>query len=737
MKYCEYDAIDLGKKLENYKEYFDNMFKKVDPNIILDEQQRTAVLLDSNNLLVIAGAGSGKTTTMVAKVIYLIEKCGYKESEIVVLSFTRKVKKELEDIIHNKFGYKGVNIFTFHKLGLRIINASGENYNNIVEENGQYSIFSDHIKNILYNDKEKFEKFLNAFSNLLYFNNEWRMYDTFSDYHDFEYKKEMIKNNWSISQYNEVQIEKRKNVYKTIRGEYLKSKEEVDIANFLFKNGIDYEYEKREENGEWYHPDFYIRQLENENYIEHFGIDENGHNKMFTEEELASYLESYRTKQFYFNDCNNRDKFIVTYSKYDNGSDYLTELEKELKKRGYSLTPTRDEEIYEKLKATDQDKYISQFISKLLIPFISLYKQQGYTYYYFNKLISENTGNIREQLIILQDFFKYYQEELEKRKLLDFEDMIYKSYSIMPRLKESNLKVDYKYLIIDEYQDISQSRLKLVKRLANLFDAKVMAVGDDWQTIFGYSGARIDLFKNFESEMEDAARIPIERTYRNSQELIDIAGEFILKNKEQIIKKLISDKHIQYPVEIVIYDDSDREKLNYHRALAVEKILDYIVSKDPNSKVLFMGRYKKDVYKISNNDKFKVYKTKVISNKYPELKIDYLTIHQAKGLGYDYCVLLDLNDGTYGFPSKIEDFPVVKLIKPEIDEPIDYPEERRLFYVALTRTRNKIYLLVPKRKISSFAKELENYSNVKINENVNDIVNSNHSNEEEIEIIEI
>ena len=185
------------------------------------------------------------------------------------------------------------------------------------------------------------------------------------------------------------------------------------------------------------------------------------------------------------------------------------------------------------LKATDQDKYISQFISKLLIPFISLYKQQGYTYYYFNKLISENTGNIREQLIILQDFFKYYQEELEKRKLLDFEDMIYKSYSIMPRLKESNLKVDYKYLIIDEYQDISQSRLKLVKRLANLFDAKVMAVGDDWQTIFGYSGARIDLFKNFESEMEDAARIPIERTYRNSQELIDIAGEFYwrIKNK--------------------------------------------------------------------------------------------------------------------------------------------------------------------------------------------------------------
>ncbi|NLV90769.1 MAG: DNA helicase UvrD, partial [Tenericutes bacterium] len=103
-----------------------------------------------------------------------------------------------------------------------------------------------------------------------------------------------------------------------------------------------------------------------------------------------------------------------------------------------------------------------------------------------------------------------------------------------------------------------------------------------------------------------------------------------------------------------------------------------------------------------------------ISLNHKDMHIDFLTIHKAKGLGYDYCVLLDLEDGIYGFPSKIEDEPVMKLIKPKIDEPVDYPEERRLFYVALTRTKNKIYMLVPKSKASSFAIELKNYTNVEI-----------------------
>ena len=721
MKFYEPNSEEVRLELEKNKEYFDNMFKGIDDNIILDEQQRIAVVLNASNLLVVAGAGSGKTTTMVAKVKYLIDKCNYKESEIVVLSFTKKVEEELKRIINEELGYINVKVNTFHALGLSIINTGGDNYNGIVDDAGQYKILTSYIKNILFKDKEKFMLFMNAFSKKLYFNNEWKNYSSFEDYHNAVYKDNMNKNNFNIKDYNKNQIIKRMKYKKTINGEYLRSKEEVNIANYLFIHGIDYEYEKKYDKSgktKWYHPDFYIKQLDNENYIEHFGIDEDGHNNMYTEIELNNYLKNLKVKQSFFNESFNKDLFIVTYSRYNDNTSYRYNLEKQLIDKGYILVRRSDEEIFNRLRDTNQDGYFSRFIDKFLIPFISLFKQQGYMIDDFDKYINQNDGDLKRQLIVLKDFFIYYQNELEEKKLIDFEDMIYKAYMIMPVIKEKHLGVDYKYLIIDEYQDISRQRLNLVRRMSNLFDAKVMAVGDDWQTIFGYSGSRIDLFKNFEQEMEDAKSVPIEHTYRNSQELIDIAGTFILKNEDQIEKRLVSNKSIINPVGLIIYDDSDKSKTDYNRSIILDKLIEHLYNIDSTNNLLLLARYKNDVYKIQNKSLFKINQEKVTSLKHKDMHIDFLTIHKAKGLGYDYCVLLDLADGVYGFPSKIEDEPVMKLIKPKINEPVDYPEERRLFYVALTRTKNKIYMLIPKSKASNFAREIKNYANVEIIKNI-------------------
>lgn len=712
MNCLESNVDNLEIKLIENKDYFDNMFKGIDDKILLDEQQRKAILLDAKNILVIAGAGSGKTTTMVAKAIYLIEKENYKQEDIVIISFTKKVKEEIKKLLHEKFGYREVNVTTFHALGLKIINSSGYNFKKIVEEGGQFFILKNYITDVLFKDKEKFNFLLETFGKYFYFDDKWKDFSSFNDYLDYLYKSKMNNSKMDIAEYNRTQTSKRREYKKSINGEYLRSKEEVDIANFLYINGIHYEYEKRFDKVENYYPDFFIEQLEKTNYIEHFGVDENGHNDMHTKDELKSYLRTMKTKQQFFNEDFNRNLFIVTYSKYNNGSTYLKELDNELKIRRYHLNKRTEEEIYERLKETSRDGYVIKFIEKVLIPFISLYKQQGYTASDFDLLI-ENEGKILEnQLLVVKDFFIYYQKFLEEKRLIDFEDMLHKSYYLMSKINETILKVDYKYLIIDEYQDISDSRLNLVKKMSELFDAKVMAVGDDWQTIFGYSGSRIDLFKNFEREMENAESVAIEKTYRNSQELIEIAGDFIQKNTDQIEKTLTSSKHLQNPVELIVYDDSDKELLNSNRSFATEKILDEIVEMDSNSQILFMGRYKKDIWKISNDERFKVYQKKVVSKKHRNLDIDFLTIHQAKGCGYDYCILLDLNDNTYGFPSKIEDLPIIKIIKPKIAEPIDYPEERRLFYVALTRTKNKIYILVPRSKASSFAYEIQKYTNV-------------------------
>jgi DNA helicase-4 len=420
-----------------------------------------------------------------------------------------------------------------------------------------------------------------------------------------------------------------------------------------------------------------------------------------------------KTADQYYNQVNNKGLFIITYSKYNNEDTYLNSLKRQLLEKGYQFKQKADEEIYDILAETSQDSYITKFIEKLLIPFIDLFKQRGFDDEQFIELINQNEGILRDQLIVLRDFYLIYERKLSERNLIDFNDMISKAYKIIPKLKEKDFGVDYKYLIIDEYQDISSQRFNLVERFSALFNAKIMAVGDDWQSIFSYAGARIDLFKDFNRCLKNAESIAIENTYRNSQELIDVAGDFILKNEYQIRKKLKSKKHLNNPVELVAYNDDNFFEIDNNRSKIVDKIIELIYNKNPKSRILLLGRYARDIYNIQNEELFSIKGDKIQSKRNPTAILDFLTIHKAKGLGYDYCILLNLSDDKYGFPSKIEDEPIVKLIRPKTNEIMDYAEERRLFYVALTRTKNKIYMLVPKSKESIFAKEIENYKNVK------------------------
>jgi len=291
--------------------------------------------------------------------------------------------------------------------------------------------------------------------------------------------------------------------------------------------------------------------------------------------------------------------------------------------------------------------------------------------------------------------------------------MINRAYKIMPRVKEKDLGVDYKYIIIDEYQDVSIQRFNLTKRISKLFSSKIIAVGDDYQSIFGFSGSRIDLMTDFKSYLEDTKQIPITNVYRNSQELIDIATNFINKNNTQIKKKLFSIKKLDNPVEIYIYDDSEYLETNNNKSVLVDEIIDKIYIKDNKSKILILQRYNNDIDTILNNNLFvRKNSESIINKKHNDIKIDYLTIHKSKGLEYDNCILINAIDDKYGFPSKIEDENVIKILKPKLNENIEYPEERRLFYVALTRTKNKLYIVCPKSKVSKFIKEIGIYKNV-------------------------
>ena len=704
----------LNQTLNQKKSYFDHLFENYDKNIKLDENQLKAIIADEN-LLVIAGAGAGKTTTMAAKVKYLVDS-GYQESEILVLSFTKKACEEIGNIIHNYLNCPNVLVTTFHSLGLNLIKSSGKNVEKVVEDNDKYKIFSNFLKTIAFRDKNFLKNLHNAFSSYIHLTEDAVKYTNFEEYHKNTYQEKFKQTGFDLNNYIQIQIQNRRKRKKTIQGEFLRSKEEVDIANFLYLNSIDYHYELTyldRKNNTKTHPDFYIKQLELENYIEHFGVDQNLDNKMYDKKALRNYLNTLEFKQEYLNEFDKFHKFIITYSKYDDDTTtYLTSLKEQLKEKGYTLTPKKKEEIFKTLMETDTESYFSSFICDVIIPFISNFKKNNYSLEDFTLLKENNSEDIGQQLDILKTIYLYYQNILEKKHYIDFDDMINIAHSIIPKLKNNNLTTPYKYLIIDEYQDISNQRYNLTKALADLYQAKIMAVGDDWQTIYSFAGANISLFQNFKKFIESAKYIPIENTYRNSQELIDIAGNFIQKNRFQIKKVLKSNKHLSNPIEIYIYEDNNKFLEHTAKAKAITSIITKIEETKEKDKILLLGRYNKDKENLLYTDYFLENRKKIISQASPNADITFLTIHKSKGLGFDDVILINASNELYGFPSQIEDIPIIKILKNQNFEPIPYPEERRLFYVAMTRTKNKFYVVVPKSKASNFVTEIKNYTNV-------------------------
>lgn len=706
----------VDNKLIKYKPYFDNMFNDINKNIILDKSQREAIICDEDNLLVLSGAGSGKTTTISAKVKYLIDIKNVKPDKICVITFTKKAKEELDYKI-NKLFNANVDIYTFHSLGLKIIKYYYKNKDiDIIDEKGQYKIICDYIKNNLFKNKEKFNLFFEAFKNKTSFSEEYKLFDNYYDYHNYMYKRKYINSNTTMDNYIKEQTKRRRNYFRTLNGEYCKSKEEVDIANFLYLNNINYQYEKsykKLDNLKIYKPDFYIEQNNNYNYIEHFGIDKiNETNNHYTKEELTNYLKNMKLKENYHKKEKIEDLFIITYSKVLGKKNYLSVLKDSLIKKGYVLSKKDNDLVYERLKDTSEDKYINNFVNRIVIPFISYFKRSNYKLEEFMKIKTDN-DLLNKQIKVISDIYLNYESKLREKNLIDFEDMINISYKVMPYVKEKNLGVDYKYIIIDEYQDVSMQRFNLTKRIEELFKSKIIAFGDDYQTIFGFSGSRIDLMTEFKNYLTDAKQIPIPNVYRNSQELIDVATKFINKNSKQIKKKLISNKRLIGPIELYIYNDSNHLNTNINKSIILSNILDKIYLSNNKSNVLLLERYNNDIDTILNHELFiRKNHESIIYKKHEDMKIDYLTIHKSKGLEYDNCILINAIDDKYGFPSKIEDEEIIKLLKPKIEENIFYPEERRLFYVAMTRTKNKLYILVPKSKTSSFIREIESDKNV-------------------------
>ncbi len=344
--------------------------------------------------------------------------------------------------------------------------------------------------------------------------------------------------------------------------------------------------------------------------------------------------------------------------------------------------------LYKKVKKLNKSELNN--LKVLIKTFIHLFKCNNYKLEYFNTILKKvnrlfnfHKKEEKEFLILALNIYLKYQDYLKNNGEIDFDDMLIYASS---KVKESYNK-NIKYIIIDEYQDTSYVRFELIKNIIEKTKSKLLVVGDDFQSIYRFTGCDINLFLNFTKFFNNAQILKIENTYRNSIELIKIAGSFVMKNKSQIKKNLKSNKHLTDPIEIIYYKKmKDLKKLLYN-----------IDSND----LLILGRNNKDIYNYI--DKSFIYKKGRYY--YKDISFKYMTVHKSKGLEASNVIILNMCNDILGFPSKIKEERILKYLTRYDKYP--YSEERRLFYVALTRTKNKVYLFTPIKNESIFIKELK------------------------------
>lgn len=731
----------LSSHIKSEKQYLDSILQKVDPKIQLDNEQRKVVLSDEDYTLVIAGAGAGKTTTVAAKVRYLVEKKHIDPKQILVISFTNKAVGELQERINQQLAIP-CPITTFHKTGYAILHKQDENRKQIVSEGFLYNAVNNYLKGNILEQPELVDKLIMFFGS--YFDAPYEG-DDINLFFNYIAKADFSTLKSNVNEYNEQIIDRRTQKVTTISNEVLRSIQEVQIANFLYLNQIDYSYEKIYpyhilKAKKPYTPDFCITQGNKVAYIEHFGITESGKHSFYNQEELSRYKQEIQDKIALHKA--HGTTLIYTYSQYNDGRDFLAHLREQLEANGFILSERPSEEVFTKLVNTEENKYISKLVN-LIVTFINNFKTNGYTLDDFYRFERRN-ANVRTKLFleVCKECYLEYQKKLTEHNAIDFQDMINDAARILREKQSLNEKLEFKYIIVDEYQDISRQRFDLTKELSKICNAKIIAVGDDWQSIFAFSGADISLFTHFCSIMGYGIELKITNTYRNAQEVIDIAGNFIQRNESQKKKQLHSPKHIQKPVVIQTYDENfDRNLFKgkggkyYHLGKEVEKVIGQILENNKkeglpaSSSILLIGRFNFDARNLcySNDFVYDEENNKIFSKKYRTAKLEFLTAHSSKGLGYDNVIIVNARNESYGFPSKIADDPVMGYVVKD-DNSIEYAEERRLFYVAMTRTKNRVFIVTPMQRPSEFILELiRDYPNVTVNGELNKEVSVNNA----------
>lgn len=685
----EHNKEFVKRELDNCKLYFDHVLGTYP----LDPQQRDSIVKLEDNCLVIASAGSGKTSTIVGKAKYLVEKQQINPAKILILTYTKKAANELSE----RMQIDGISCGTFHSLAYRIIAEVTGQSPSICDNDVPLNVFR---KLIVEN-----ENFLKAIDT--YIINYQSLMRLEHDYLDaFSYFEDRKK--YGIQA-----------LFPDVDGKiiFTRSEEEKRLCSILTRLGIMFRYEypypinTRTPEHRQYKPDFTIYFKDKQGawrsiYLEHFAIDKKGQTPRWFGEGTKGgwktanqkYLEGIKWKRQ--THIKNGTILIETSSADFHDEIVEQKLIDQLSKHGVPIKYRTDKELYELL--IQRNRQLEKTVFTLLLSFITLMKANEKN---VNDLIEKckpvdnHVSSIKEKLNyyilteVIKPFFEAYQNELEKNFEIDFTDAIIYASSLC----RDGLWQHYDYILVDEFQDISIDRYKFLQALRTDFPrTKLYCVGDDWQSIFRFAGSDMALFYEFEKYFGYTELCKIETTYRFHQPLIDKSSAFVMKNpaqKEKIIKSPVGNKRTE--LSFIKCNAEENGTLK-----SVEKIINGLPLNDT---ILIIGRYNYDAISLGFNDKIEL-NTNRIKLKIAGRDIFFMSVHSAKGLEADHVILINCNQGAYGFPSLIEDDPILDFVLSK-NEQYPFAEERRLFYVAMTRAKKHMYILYDEQRPSPFIGE--------------------------------
>ena len=667
----------------------------------LNEKQLEAVKSESKRLLVLAGAGSGKTKTLLEKLIYLMREKRVQPTNILVVTFTKNATNEMIDrlVFASKNGEEYKQFMNNPKKGEAEKNKYREDFKraNSWLSNLSISTFHSFCHNLL--RKYGVSEFDNKFRVIKDTKNSKEEADfTYenSQETDFEIahriliqlskKREYLldlkryildyfvdKNNRPLEN-KETSFYENQKSYVSLNGTKVRSKSERYIADWLYRHNIDFSYEAPLNCQDFYfHPDFYIPQADI--YLEHISDMSVG-----VKEKEKQYKKANKTLFKTYENIHAKDSVLF--------NEALDAIVKNRLPASYkSQTALSFEE------ELNSYKELKDFIIQALRIIKMIKAENLSTSKALKKALADPHQRVRDFYRLVIPLMKKYQAYCVNKSYLDFEDMIVKTIDLFKHRAEIKEKFQqqYKYILVDEFQDVNNLQVDLLKRLLTP-ENQLFCVGDDWQSIYGFRGSNVNYIVNFGKYFPKAEVIKLNQNYRSTEHIVGASNEVIKHNKFKVDKEIFANKKSDTKVNIFAGNDQQEN-------------IDFVVEE---VKRLFQKGYQKEdiLFLYRRSKMYNDYYNRFMKER---IYVQYRTIHAAKGLEAKAVFIIGLTQGYGGFPDVWLEDRIFQVVKPTQHDLL-MEEERRLFYVAITRAKDLLYLITEKGNESSFLSEIpENF----------------------------